>query len=177
MSQINRVPQGLQDLLGSINFGDNPGQLGGVVAPTLDLFPFLSVERLFWDFQNIGFSVAGSLTGVTVPQGELWFVDSLASEIFTSGGPAAGDTVTLGVVLTKVINSNATTIGVAHPLARLGKFDVENVPTSREQFNFDYPRLLPILGGQRIVFHASNLIITGGTFNVTNTVRYYKLNV
>lgn len=40
MSQINRPPIGLQQLLGSQNFGDNPPQLGGVVAPTLDLLPF-----------------------------------------------------------------------------------------------------------------------------------------
>jgi len=40
MSIINRPPLGLQELLGSQNFGDNPKQLGGVVAPTLDMLPF-----------------------------------------------------------------------------------------------------------------------------------------
>lgn len=39
MSQVNRPPTGLQQLLGSQNFGDNPDQLLNEVRPTLDLLP------------------------------------------------------------------------------------------------------------------------------------------
>lgn len=46
MSRINRTPGGLQTLLGSQNFGDNPSELGPVVAPTLDLLPFYGSEVL-----------------------------------------------------------------------------------------------------------------------------------
>lgn len=40
MSQINRPPLGLQQLLGSQNFGQNPRELAQTVQPTIDLFPF-----------------------------------------------------------------------------------------------------------------------------------------
>lgn len=46
MSQINRPPLGLQQLLGSQNFGDNPDQLAQNVQPSLDLFPFYASTLL-----------------------------------------------------------------------------------------------------------------------------------
>lgn len=40
MSKINRPPLGLQQLLGSQNFGTNPADLEGKVRPTIELLPF-----------------------------------------------------------------------------------------------------------------------------------------
>ena len=49
MSKINRPPVGLQFLLGSQNFGENPSHLAQQVTPTLDLFEFYATELLRHD--------------------------------------------------------------------------------------------------------------------------------
>lgn len=46
MSQINRPPTGLQQLLGSQNFGVNPNELERTVQSTVDLVPFLGSQTL-----------------------------------------------------------------------------------------------------------------------------------
>lgn len=46
MSKINRPPLGLQQLLGSQNFGQNPTELEGSVRPSLDLLPFYGAPLL-----------------------------------------------------------------------------------------------------------------------------------
>lgn len=94
MSRINQPPRGLQDLLGSQNFGDNPSDLAETVIPSLEMLDFLSAEKI--DFERIAGSrtARGGNVGVVVPEGELWFMmeasgvgipdlvgDSLALEI------------------------------------------------------------------------------------------------
>ena len=46
MSKINRPPLGLQQLLGSQNFGVNPTELEQSVKGTIDLFPFFGAPLL-----------------------------------------------------------------------------------------------------------------------------------
>lgn len=46
MSRINRPPQGLQKLLGSQNFGENPREFLQDVRPTVELRPFFSADLI-----------------------------------------------------------------------------------------------------------------------------------
>jgi hypothetical protein len=46
MSKIHRPPRGLQHLLGSQSFGQNPDELAQNVQPTLDMTGFYSAELL-----------------------------------------------------------------------------------------------------------------------------------
>lgn len=73
MSRINRVPFGLQDLLGSQNLGVNPSDMAQQVAPTLDLFPFWSAERLtMYTDTAVEVTARGAYLAYTVPLGEAW---------------------------------------------------------------------------------------------------------
>lgn len=74
MSRINRVPFGLQDLLGSQNLGANPSSLLQEVRPTLDLFPFWAAERVTLRTDNTVAINNSSVivTSFTVPQGQAW---------------------------------------------------------------------------------------------------------
>lgn len=73
MSQINRVPWGLQYLLGSKNFGKNPAQLAESVAPVLDMSPHLAYETLATetDYQA-GLTTEGEYAEIVVPDNEAW---------------------------------------------------------------------------------------------------------
>ncbi|MGI9457519.1 MAG: hypothetical protein ACR2NU_13225 [Aeoliella sp.] len=67
MSQINRPPLGLQELLGSQNFGDNPSQLAQSVVPTIDLFPFLATSTLKIEGTSGGQTGEGELMRQALP--------------------------------------------------------------------------------------------------------------
>jgi hypothetical protein len=80
MSQINRPPIGLQSLLGSQNFGENPSNLLQDVTSQLDLLPFYGAY-LQKDVREIGNLIGrGNAVNITVPEGELWL------PIVVSGG-------------------------------------------------------------------------------------------
>jgi len=90
MSKINRVPRGLQDLLGSSNQGENPAESLREVRPTFDMFPFWASERL--RVKNTGSFNPGKAAPLffTVPTNELWFVQSISS---TTDNNTAGATM------------------------------------------------------------------------------------
>ncbi len=46
MSQVNRVPRGLQSVLNSQNFGRNPDELGQTIVPIIDIGRFYEAETL-----------------------------------------------------------------------------------------------------------------------------------
>lgn len=95
MSQINRVPQGLQDLLFSKNFGSNPPNLLQDVRPTIDLFPMWASERLTTVRANFEFNSIGLVTSIPVPQGELWGVISASGQL--DGALAVGNDVAFSI--------------------------------------------------------------------------------
>lgn len=64
MSQINRPPLGLQNLLGSQNFGDNPSELAQAVAPTLDLLPFYGAGLLRLKRSQGNLNAEGEITSI-----------------------------------------------------------------------------------------------------------------
>jgi len=83
MSLINRVPKGLQDLLGSKNFGKNPAELLQQVRAAVDLLPFWAVEKInFARTIGGGAITAGSAaTSTAVPTGEIWGVIESACNV------------------------------------------------------------------------------------------------
>ena len=87
MSQINRVPWGLQSLLGSQNFGKNPGALNESVQPTLDQLPFLGYETLQCDADYVaGATIVGDKAELTIPDNEAWAVLGVAGDIRLTAG-------------------------------------------------------------------------------------------
>lgn len=73
MGQINRVPFGLQSLLDSQNFGNNPSNLVESVMPVIDIEPFMrsALLKRVTDSLN-GVSAIGNVLTVEIPDGEVW---------------------------------------------------------------------------------------------------------
>lgn len=71
---IARRPAGLLDLLLTQQQGKNPGELGDLVNPTIDLEPFYSAERLTAKALTSAVTAVGTFGGIQVPAGEVWKV-------------------------------------------------------------------------------------------------------
>jgi hypothetical protein len=84
MSRINRVPFGLQDLLGSVNLGVNPSDMAEQVRGEIDLFPHWASERLTiidqTGVQYAGTGIVAALT-FTIPNGQAWIPVTTFSSI------------------------------------------------------------------------------------------------
>jgi len=81
MSKINSPPVGLQSLLGSKNFGENPDDLLREVRPTVDMLPFWGSQRLRFD-QTVAIQAGvGSMVERQIPLGESWLVLSASITI------------------------------------------------------------------------------------------------
>jgi hypothetical protein len=100
VSRINRVPVGLQDLLGSQNLGRNPADLDQVVRPGVDMFPFWGLERMTW-FRTAAVTVSttGQAATTTIPQGEAWIPLTATCLL---NGCQSGDTFGMSIRATAV---------------------------------------------------------------------------
>ena len=112
MSRINRVPLGLQDLLGSQNLGQNPSDLSQVVAPTHDMFPHWAMERLV-QHRTTGSEVtaAGAQAGqnITIPEGEAWIMVFASSSL--AGFETVGQRIQWSHSMTRLPQATITTGG------------------------------------------------------------------
>lgn len=179
MSRINRVPFGLQDLLGSTNQGDNPNELGEVVAPTLALDTYLSAERRFWHAGTLTTaSVDGAVISKDVPVGELWLLQSIGCTVVQNGagGPYFAQ---VGATIQQAVNSDNP--AVAHPLAHFGNFEGNanaTVGSGVTVFTYEFPQPCPLFGDERIFWYINNGDFSGGrSYRIRPSVRYIKLNV
>lgn len=181
MSRINRVPLGLQDLLGSQNFGDNPSELGSVVAPTLDMTNFLRAERR-WFAQASAFAIAvdGQVTAIQVPQGEIWYVNAFAMGVAGTGAPAGNWTMRGSVYARYVVNSNATPATSIHPICDLGYY----APNASEIVSSGFLVLdkqmahpMPFFGGEEILFYFDGGTYGGRSYTAITNVQYTKVLV
>lgn len=92
-SLINRVPPGLLSLLGIKALGQNPSVLADILTPELDV-----TDLYFAAFSEQAGGTTGAITtagtapfsALTVPPGELWYLDRLA--IVSTGALAASTT-------------------------------------------------------------------------------------
>lgn len=72
MTAINQPPRGLQDLLGSQSFGDNPSELARVVVPGVELYPFWATDKESYLRSSNVLTGRGVAVSTTVPIGEIW---------------------------------------------------------------------------------------------------------
>lgn len=107
MSQINRPPIGLQSLLGSKNFGQNPSELAQQVVPTVDLYPFWASQQLRFNRDTVtAVAGQGSVVETTLPQDETWGILSVAfgAEILISASDDFGIRIALDETITGTDN-------------------------------------------------------------------------
>ena len=148
MTQITRVPFGLQDFLGSKSFGQNPSQLAQVVAPILTLDDFLAAERrTFTISSNVVVVGNGSFASTTVPDGELWLLDAVGVRIALNGG-APGDAY-FTCTIVNAINHNSPTN--ATPIAEFGRFEGQTVSGAGVAgLTYDFPKPMPVFAGETL---------------------------
>lgn len=182
MSQINRVPQGLQDLLGSKNFGDNPAELSQVVAPTTDLSKFYEAERRSW-FQpitSINMTAEGAITSLAVPEGQLWFVQAIGTRWSVQGiAPATPMGFRVGCQLVDPQNANVP--GEDPGIADLGaiqRFDTAPM-ASWMIAEKEFSKPVPCFSGEAFLFVLEDApqLSAVSTIRFWPFIRYTKLFV
>jgi hypothetical protein len=174
MSRINRVPFGLQDLLGSTNQGDNPSVLDEVATPVLELGAFLSAERRWFNRVNpVSKTSDGSIDSLIVPSGEQWFVQAIGC-IVTPVGTGTPQ-VHISAACNLINNSNNGT--QLHALADLGYIEAANAGGSFCSLTYDFPNPVPFFGSEKITWYASEGNYTSVSYTCTPTIRYTKLKV
>ena len=178
MSRINRVPKGLQDLLGSQNLGDNPSDLSLLVQPQVDMFPFWSAERLTV-IGNVTFSFSNSdavLATFTIPDGEAWIPLHISAQAALA---SVGDSVRLEIQCKRFGNLAPGTPGpnISFTLASMaGLFTAISLDTI-VALSFAYPlREVWPAGTQWEVFRAGG-DITAANGDLRARMLYYRLRV
>ena len=168
MTQITRVPVGLQGFLGTQAQGKNPSELSQVVAPVLDIGLFLSVQQEYWSEVGSIFATDTTLYE-TVPEGEVWIIRGVGVEM---DGTGAGDTCDVNIFLDNIPNTTAP--GNNHPLRDRIQYTVPATLAS-EWFYQDVNNVVAY-AGSRLGFNFAN--VTGaGNFTPIGYVRYLKLEI
>jgi hypothetical protein len=170
MGKINRPPIGLQSLLGSINFGVNPSELFETVRPTVDLFPFWAQQTWRIDQQTVNTAGFGTVITVTVPEGELWGIKTVAlrSEVLS----ASNDDFYQQIVLRQNL------AGTTDHLVHTSQLPPQNIPYQNGTFFgsvWEPPQTYWLEQGTIIagVYLGSNLAAKDFILDTT----YYKLSV
>ena len=89
MSKINRVPRGLQDILGNTAQGVNPAELRQEVMPSLDMLPLWLVEKTEWTRFVGSFAATFQQNTIQVPAGEMWIPFAISGEAVTEAPGAS----------------------------------------------------------------------------------------
>lgn len=176
MSQINRVPRGLQDFLGSQNFGDNPSELGSVVAPVLDITDYLKSERRFFNYNaSAGVAVDGAVLSHTVPSGELWYIEGVSVGVGFAGVGGSW-TAEFGYMHVNPLNSNQPT--VPHPVISVGRVAPNAGAIISSGFTIlsaELPKWYPLFSGESLQLQINNGSYAGGQlYTVRSALRYIK---
>lgn len=173
MSQINRPPRGLQDLLGSLNFGKNPANLDQNVWPGIDMLAFWALDAQFVRRDTGGdlTTPAAVVNSYDVPFGEVWVPITFSCKCAYTNvgdqggftleldrhGPVSGSLPAVGQVLAQADGPPALVIGHVFSAS----------------FTWDRPILYP--SGTRFrVLTAYNIVAVGPT-SATTTLHYLKL--
>lgn len=169
MSQINRPPQGLQSLLGSQNFGDNPKQLGGVVAPTLDMLPFYGAGILRLRRISSSLAAEGEITSLTFDDQ----VAVLSVTAWNAAGSAVAGVNILGVAISGPPSDNLP-VNQQHMLA-IGPYAATGAVTTQPAVCHSFP--FPLVVEPGTSFHAHWLFNSGGNNSTVQlTVLFYDLS-
>ena len=176
-SQINRPPFGLQSLLESQNFGQNPNALLLDVRPTIELDKFFKFPNLRRDqVQNTAVAAINANAEVLVPNNEVWEIVAWDGQVVNSAAAGARARIMLrlrvltpepvggtGLFASDVAHSEAPTILDA------------TATTVRYGVTWNAPEntfVGPGCGFQALV---TDLDLNGGTsVTLTSAVLYYK---
>jgi len=156
MSKIHRPPRGLQHLLGSQSFGQNPDQLSQFVQPTIDLSGFYAAELLKVATDNGMITADGQI-------GEVVFTApvALVAAGIEMGAVAAAEEMAFDIKL-----DNLGGVGFAVPVGSQGAhtYQTGSTPT----FGMLFPQPLVVPGGCAVQGWVTSYAgaLLGGTLRV-----------
>lgn len=174
MSQITRVPWGLQDFLGNQSQGDNPSEFAQIVAPVLDLSQFYSIEKEKHYTEGFGIISTNATIDVEVPEGEVWIIKSIGARHAFGTAPTAGDGYTMCYFATNLTNSNIPTN--LHGLRDDFRWETDGVAGGsvvEAQPVHDFIAW----AGTLIKWRVTDVVLTSGNFSPAGFVRYLKLEI
>lgn len=164
MSKINRVPVGLQSLLGNAAAGENPDQLQQAVSPIVDLEPYWDFEKIQYAEKDTAVAAPQNGTFFTVPTGELWLPISLGG---TLGGMGTGDTASLTVKVWNSVGTNPIPIAAS---------PIRTFATSLEflSVGFVWPRRQVFRSGQLFSIVCDDFV-SGAAKTLQSAIQYVRL--
>ena len=176
--RLNRIASGLLSLFQIKSLGRNPQELSDIVQGTLELSNFY--------FSNIGVTLeVANTTGVglterasaqsiiTIPDGEIWAVRMVATDITVSTF-AASEAVLANPAIDRINNSaDQLILNDGMPQTTNAGFQMNALNSQHRVARFDNPLFLP--GGVRIYSYISQVIGTTVRATVDTRVLYYKL--
>jgi len=167
MSKINTPPLGLQNLLGSQNFGDNPSELGQTVAPTLDLLPFYGAGLIRSKQTSGGRSDEGIISSVEL----FGHVAVLFVSAWVPGGLSATETCALGLSMEGIASLNLPgNQEIILASGELGAYQATASPSVT--YKFDQP--LVVESG--VEFNSRWMFYAGAADTVQLNVVFYDLS-
>lgn len=168
MSRVNTVPAGLQSLLGSTNFGDNPSELSEVLRPSLEQLPFLAAYAVRNETVLTGAATTGNFNRITVPLGEAWMIlQAFAGNVSTLVIGQQGKH-SIRVQMHNV--DTDMTLAVGDHITGIALSETIGVTWQPR-----WPFLL--LGGSEIEGHDEFIFPNGSDYNTRLSVNYYRFTL
>jgi len=168
MSQINRPPLGLQELLGSQNFGDNPKDLGNLVSPTLDMLPFYGAGALKYRSTSGGRNGEGLISNVTL----FGTVALIGCSAWAETGLTVGSVGKLGLTMNGI--ATQTVPGDVEMVLAANEDGVAWPATSQPALAFTFPS--PLVVEQGCTINSRWFYWTGNADTIRLVVAYYDLS-
>lgn len=170
MATINRIPDGLQSLLGVKALGRNPQEIEGSVRPSIDLTEFYYANKTVE--LEVGQEIAaiaanGLYATVEIPAGEVWYVYSVAMRCSAISGSYNGS-------LQPVLQIPGPALSTIHPLNDGREFT--GVITSPNE-DIRYREIGSVLPPGTIFGSYANTVATANTLNIRTTVLCVKLDI
>lgn len=179
MARINRLPHGLQDLLGNTNLGINPAELLEAVRPSVDLWALWTAERVSYTEESVAnvFGTQFDSIDITVPVGELWIPTRSALEV-VQGTPNSTTTVIFDFGVDDVPNRFGGFSGTIH-LGTDGGFAEEKimVPPLAQVWSYTWRHRVAYFGGTKFVWTVMKNSLPNDFDVATMAIEYIRLEI
>lgn len=166
MSRINRIPYGLQDLVGNTAAGENPDVLENSVRPALNIEPYWDATQL--RFIQVNRTVTGPTASafILVPNGEAWIPLHIGASI---DGFAAGATCAMS---TRLYESASDTDGIPLAWTEIRTF---TAPPEELCLGYSWPQRELVNSGRSFSVNAD--VFTGVSSIMKARLLYVRLKV
>ena len=176
MSLVNTPPFGLQDLLGSRNFGKNPSELVETIQPTIDMLPYLDYDNFRIESISGSVNIIGASVTIEIPDSEIWNVVSVSASYLNAF--AAGASARIRVSVDGERNSTGFQVPANLAFGPINPAPLNAASTAvRNGFGWVPPR--PVSWGAGTVFTWTCVDLdlnAGASVTMSGSVAFFKLS-